>query len=99
MAWDRTAPTHPKYRTPEHRRERARWATVLKRDGVVTCAQPICVMPTRDITTTDEWHLGHNDEGTHYIGPVHAACNVKDAARRASARSHGTSSTPRRWEL
>ena len=99
MPWDRSAPTNPKYRTRQHRAERARWARILKRLGVVTCAQPVCVMPTREICAGDPWHLGHDDTGTAYIGPVHPLCNIKDAAVRASARSRGSGGAARRWAL
>jgi hypothetical protein len=97
MAWARGS-TNPKYQTREHRAERARWAQRLKRDGVVYCAQPVCVMPSRAILEGQGWHLGHADNGVDYIGPTHVDCNVKDAAVRARAKQLGTT-TPRRWVL
>jgi hypothetical protein len=96
MPWDRTTPTDPKYRTAEHRRERAKWVTILEQQGYLVCAQPVCVMAQRTIGQGDAWHLGHNDSGTGYIGPTHARCNVRDGAVRGNARSRGAE-TVRRW--
>lgn len=62
----------------------------LERNGHATCAQPICVMPSRLITPTMRWCAGHDDAGTTYIGPVHMRCNVRDGARRARARQDVT---------
>ena len=88
MTWDRTAGVNPKYRTREHREYRARLVAQLKRDGWLTCTAKTCVMPTRQITNPngrarDGLHAGHADNGVDYDGPQHAACNVKDGARRA----------------
>jgi hypothetical protein len=98
MAWDRTAPSDPKYRSKAHRDERAKWAREIKRAGSVQCAQPECVMDERTIWAGDPWHLGHDDSGSHYIGPCHPQCNVTDGARRGNARSHGRD-VPRRWPI
>jgi hypothetical protein len=99
MPWDRSAPVNPKYRTAEHRNERRRWARILKREGVVLCAQAVCVMPSREIHDGERWHLGHDDSGQHYIGPVHPLCNVKDGAKRARARQGRRAPASRRWVL
>lgn len=97
MPWDRNRPgTDPKYRTPQHRATRKRWAATIKRDGYATCAQPVCVMPSRTIEHGEAWHLGHADDGVTYIGPVHPLCNVKDGARRGRARQD---EGVRRWAL
>lgn len=95
MPWDRSTPTDPKYRSKEHRDERAKWQRQLERDGYLICMQPVCVMTTRTIRVGDRWHLGHDDLGVHYIGPTHPLCNVKDGARRARAKQ----SAPKRWAL
>lgn len=109
MTWDRTTGTNPKYRTPEHKRYREGLVAQLKRDGFLSCTATVCEFPTRDITNPngrdrDGLHAGHNDAGTEYDGPQHAACNVKDGARRARAKQNEPKNprqtsfiTPRTW--
>ena len=100
MSWDGTrGPTDPKYRTKQHRQYRAGLVAQLKRDGYLICTAKTCVMPSRVITNPngrarDGLHAGHDDSGTRYDGPQHAACNVSDGARRGRARQ-GSSSL--RW--
>lgn len=96
MPWDRSAPTDPKYRSKAHRDERAKYVRQMERDGYLVCAQPVCVMPTRIIHAGEPWHLGHDDTGTVFIGPVCARCNRVDGAKRGNARSRGL---VRRWEF
>lgn len=104
MPWDRTrSGTAAKYRTREHREYRASLVRQLERDGYLICTAKVCVFESRTITNPngrarDGLHAGHNDAGTEYDGPQHNACNVKDGARRASARSHGRE-VIRRWEM
>jgi len=98
MSWKRSRPnggkTAQKYRDPEHVRTRRRYEQQLAIYGSLTCAQPVCVMPSRIILPGMRWCGGHDDTGTAYIGPVHERCNVKDAAKRARARQ---STTRLRW--
>ena len=96
MPWDRRQPTDPKYRTAEHRRERARWVREMQTQGYLLCQQPVCVEPSRVITPNTRWHAGHADDGVNYIGPVHATCNRQDGAKRGNERSRGVD---RRWKL
>jgi len=98
MPWDRSAPADPKYRSKAHRDERAKWAREIKRAGSVQCAQPVCLMDDRTIYDGQPWHLGHDDTGTRYIGPVHPDCNRVDGAKRGNARSHGRYLV-KRWEF
>lgn len=86
MPWDRSKPTDPKYRTPEHRKARAAMKAQLDRDGQAWCAQPVCLMRSRLILPGMDWCAGHDDTGTRYIGPVHGLCNRQDGARRARQR-------------
>ena len=99
MPWSTTRPagTQAKYRTPEHRRERARLERMMQAQAYLECAQPVCVMGDRTIHRDQRWCAGHDDTGTVYIGPVHARCNVVDAAVRANRRSRGRAL--RRWVL
>lgn len=101
MPWSttRAAGTAAKYRTPEHRRERAKYVRQMERDGYLVCQQPICLMPSRVIQRGQLWHLGHDATGTTYIGPVCAHCNRVDGAKRGNARSRGVTDKPRRWVL
>lgn len=80
---------NPKYKTREHRAERAKWVELMDAQGYLVCAQPVCVMVTRTISKGEQWHTAHDDTGTTYIGPAHARCNVKDGARRGNQRSNG----------
>lgn len=97
----KTSTGNPKYKTREHRRERAKWARLMASQGYLECQQPVCVMPTRIINDGDRWHLGHDDTGAAYIGPTHMTCNVKDGARRGNRRSRGLpdDETHRRWAV
>lgn len=103
MAWDRSAPVNPKYRTREHREYCASLKRDLKRDGYLICTAIPCVLESRVITNSngnerDGLTAGHNDDGVTYAGPQHRACNIQDAAVRANARSHGRNDG-RRWVL
>ena len=106
MAWSttRTSGTAAKYRTKQHRDYRAGLVRQLERDGYLVCTADICVMDSRLITNPngrdrDGLHAGHEDNGVDYRGPQHNACNIRDGAVRASARSHGADVTPSRWIL
>lgn len=94
MPWSRSRPngkkTAAKYRTKAHRDARAAMKAQLEQDGSAQCAQPVCRMRSRLIFPGMAWCAGHDDTGTHYIGPVHALCNVKDGARRGRARQTST---------
>jgi hypothetical protein len=99
MPWDQTRTgTAAKYRSKEHRDYRASLVRQLERDGYLICTADVCVFDTRIITNAngrarDGLHAGHEDNGIDYRGPQHMACNVRDGAKRASARSHGRNAT------
>jgi hypothetical protein len=65
----------------DHQRERARLAPLVAA-GLARCMQPVCVMPSRCILPTQRWALGHTEDRTAWLGPVHAKCNQVDGARR-----------------
>ncbi len=95
MPWDRSLPTDPKYRSTEHRTRRAELVAMINAGQPLACTAKTCVFNRAPITNPngrdpDGLHLGHADNGVDYDGPQHNQCNVKDGARRASARSHGT---------
>ena len=74
----------------------------LQREGYLTCTAKVCVFPTRTITNPngrarDGLHAGHNDSGTAYDGPQHAACNIRDGAERGRARQRGQDATQLDW--
>src|SRR5690348_3699976 len=101
MPWARDRGVDPKYRTKEHRDYRASLVAQLKRDGYLICTAKVCTFPTRAITNPNGrarngLHAGHADNGIDYDGPQHAACNVKDGARRARAKQD-TKTTRLRW--
>jgi len=72
-----------------HMKERARLKPIVER-GEAWCQQGRpgngssgrCLYTSRWIQPGSRWVLGHNDAGTAWIGPVHARCNLKDAAQR-----------------
>jgi hypothetical protein len=90
MPWKTSRPAgsgvQAKYRTKEHRDTCAAYKAQLERDGYLICAQPTCLHRTRTILPGMRWAAGHDDTGTHYIGPVHQKCNAVDGAKRARAR-------------
>jgi hypothetical protein len=80
----------------EHQKERRR-LTPLVNSGQAVCAQPVCIHRDRTIQPGTPWALGHNDNRTAWIGPVHADCNQQDGAskggRTIAARKHPTQRT------
>lgn len=89
----------------EHQRERARLKPLVDA-GQAYCAQPVCLKPNRWIQPATRWALGHNDDRTAWIGPVHQLCNQRDgaskggratAARRGWRRGTPPPHTPRPW--
>jgi hypothetical protein len=47
--------------------------------GVVDCVR--CGFP---IAVGVGWHLDHTDDRLHYLGPAHAGCNLRAAAKRGN---------------
>lgn len=101
-AWTQT--TNRDRYGPEHRKERARWEPTVQA-GEAFCQQGIpgngssgtCLHRTRWIRPGSRWALGHNDQRTTWIGPVHADCNHADASRRGgqtTAHRYGTNGKP-----
>jgi hypothetical protein len=106
MAWatTRTGGTDPKYRTREHRERRAHYVRRIKAGEALECTATVCVFNRAPITNPngnarDGLHLGHEDDGITYRGPEHNACNIRDAAVRANARSKGRADVVARWVL
>ena len=97
MPWAQNKPDPSKYRTPEHKAIRKQYAQQMARNGYLVCAQPVCVMPSRIILPGMPWHVGHDETGTRYIGPVCKRCNMVDAAMRGNRSARR--GKPRRWVL
>ena len=91
-----TTTVKAKYRTPEYRAAYAALRRAQAAGRWLTCAQPECVMPTRDIAPNQAAQVGHDDTGTTLIGPVHRRCNARDGAIRGN-RMRGQAR--RRWVL
>lgn len=98
MPWSSSRPRHAetdaKYRTPQHRRLRSQFASLIDAGHRVECTSPRCLHPGIPITTSDGRHplglnLGHEDDGVTYRGPEHRDCNVRDGARRGRAKQDG----------
>ncbi len=71
----------------EHRKVRAQYQRLIDA-GQGWCAEPICLMPSREIppgSGPDDWHVCHDPSGTRIIGPGHARCNESEAAKRGNA--------------
>lgn len=69
----------------KHKRERTRWARILKAEGLLVCAtagkSPNCPQVIRD---GDDWDLGHTEDRTGYIGPQCVPCNRGDGGRNGA---------------
>jgi excisionase family DNA binding protein len=61
-----------------HQAERRRWALVVE-SGAALCVR--CGLP---IAPGARWHLDHRDDGLGYLGPAHAMCNLRAAAKRGN---------------
>ena len=66
-----------------HRAIRARLKPIVKAGRAVCwrCGEPIA--------PNAEWHLGHSDDGTRWMGPEHATCNLRDGGRKRAAELFG----------
>jgi hypothetical protein len=64
-----------------HQQERRRLTPTVNA-GRAYCAQPVCIHTDRWIRPGTPWALGHNNNRTAWIGPVHADCNQRDGASR-----------------
>jgi hypothetical protein len=62
-----------------HQAERRRWEPIVEA-GYATCVR--CGFP---IFPGQRWHLDHDDDKLHYLGPAHALCNLRAAAQRGNA--------------
>jgi hypothetical protein len=61
-----------------HQAERRAWEPLVQ-TGTVLCVR--CGFP---ILPGSRWHLDHEDDGLHYLGPSHARCNLQAAAKRGN---------------
>lgn len=74
----------PQHQTPAYRAARKAIQQAQARGQWLTCMQPECVMPSRDIPPTMRAFTGHDDSGNVVVGPVHAKCNARDGAIRGN---------------
>jgi hypothetical protein len=61
-----------------HQTARKRW------DIVVQAGHAICVRCCFPIAPGSRWHLDHRDDKLGYLGPAHARCNLRAAAKRGN---------------
>lgn len=66
--------------TAQHDKARSAWVSLVEA-GIVVCAR----CETR-ISAGDAWHLDHTSDRLGYLGPSHAACNVRAAQSPPRAR-------------
>jgi hypothetical protein len=83
MPWsDSRRGASPIYRTPEHRKARAKLLAAFQPgDPCCLCGRPM-YPPTRNL------HADHDPAGNGYRGLSHGLCNVRDGARRGRARQN-----------
>jgi len=96
MPWDTSRPSDSaKYRSKEHRQRRADLVRRINDGEPLECQADVCLFDREPITNTngmddDGLNLGHEDDGIHYRGPEHRACNLHDGAVRGRARQGET---------
>jgi hypothetical protein len=61
-----------------HQAERKRW------DLVVQAGHVFCVRCGLLIVPGTRWHLDHSEDRLGYLGPSHARCNLRAAAKRGN---------------
>ena len=81
-----------------HQQERAKWKPAVDA-GLVTCHEPICLMPSRRIAPGTPWHLSHTPDGKQWTGPSHVRCNTSEAAIRGNNMRRGIKRNRRAWVL
>ena len=102
MPWDNHRPRSRKYGR-DHRAERERHLTELRRQGAGLCAERVCVKRSRVITPDMDLHLCHAPDGVTVLGLGHRDCNVTEAAKRARRlqqqrpRHHTTERSHLQW--
>lgn len=68
----------------DHQRQRAQLAPIADA-GRASCAEVICLEPTRQIEAGAAWELAHTQDRSGYHGPAHVRCNQAEASRRGGA--------------
>ena len=84
----------PQHRTPEYRAARKQLDKAQARGEWLTCVQPVCKHPTRDIAPHQPIDVAHDDGGAVILGPAHEHCNRSDGGKRRHMDTKG-----RRWIL
>ncbi len=59
--------------------ERRRWEPIVQ-SGRVACVR--CGLP---IAPGARWHLDHDEDRVHYLGPAHAVCNLRAGGQKGNA--------------
>lgn len=78
-----------KHRTPEHRAAYREIKAAQARGEWLVCAQPICLMATRDISPDEPAHVAHDELGEDIIGAAHEHCNVVDGGKVGNQARNG----------
>lgn len=58
----------------EYQRTKDRYRPIVA-SGQASCTATRCLAPTRYISPTEPWDLGHSDDRSHIAGPQHRRCN------------------------
>lgn len=94
MSWSSSRPnggsTAAKYRTAQHRRDRADHIARLRAVGHGLCAEPVCLMRSRTIVPGMKLDLCHDRPTGAVLGLGHARCNRSEASRYARAKQNAS---------
>ena len=76
------------HRTPQYRQAYRSIKTAQQAGVWLTCVEPVCVMPSRDIAPWMPAHVCHDPSGTVILGPGHGRCNITEVNERRQGK-HG----------
>ena len=77
-----------RYETAEHKQAKEAFRLQVAA-GIARCwrcGQPI----PANARCGPDWQTGHDDTGTHIMGPEHTTCNRRDGARRGARKRNAT---------
>jgi hypothetical protein len=94
MPWSTSRPkgkrSAARYHTPEHRAAVREHHAELRALGSGTCAEPVCLAPSRVIAPGMALDLCHDRMTGAVLGLGHSKCNRSEASRYARAKQDAT---------
>lgn len=76
----------PQHKTPEYRRAYRAVKAAQRAGQWLTCVEPVCLMPTRDIAPWMPTHISHDPTGQVILGPSHRRCNITEVNERRGGK-------------